>query len=514
MLLGRKPQTAGDRRLYTVDYSDWLAAREKITAGEAGVDHGSAVCDTVIISPSKRAVSFILDGGDDGDQFNILVTITTDADQRRQDRIEVFVGNNAGVSFSVSSQGPTGPLGRTGPTGFTGPPGTGPTGPSGGPTGLSGPTGATGATGPNVTGATGLTGETGYTGPTGRSGQAGVTGPAGPSSGPTGQTGATGVGGPAGSQGTPGGTGPTGYTGYTGPTGVAGSAVNTGATGPSGPTGHDGIDGTAVNTGATGRTGPTGPTGPTGNTGNTGPTGPLTGPTGFTGPTGPTGATGNTGQTGPTGAGSDPWGVGSTTTVPNRATWTATGSTGTIEDFTANSGLAGLRLRNNGKAANTNQLTFVSKAIPGGATWTVKARFRRFRGLHTWQQYGIFMHDTVNSRGFIFGITWEGAGIGRGKWTSVNTTPATSGTADNYWGTASALNDGWPFDWWLRIDVDATNYTYFYSLDGNYFVQVKAATSKTDFLTAAADKVGIAMNANDTAQTNEIVLECTSWSAA
>jgi hypothetical protein len=277
-ILGRRLQIVGDRKRYGVDYDTFLDQGETIAAVTITIDQGTATIEDQALSADKESVSFFLNGGTLGDQFNVILQATTSLGQIRYDRLEIFVGTNGGPTFLVGNEqlmlsivGPTGPAG-------------GPTGPAGGPTGDTGDTGPTGDDGP-----TGDTGPVGNTGSIGGPGNTGDTGPVGPT-GATGDTGSIGPTGPS---------GPTGL-GETGPVGPGGG--DTGATGPTGPEGPTGPTGQTGDTGAPSSvTGPTGPDGPTGQTGDTGAPSSVTGPTGNTGGTGNTGATGPTGSTGGTG---------------------------------------------------------------------------------------------------------------------------------------------------------------------------------------------------------------------
>lgn len=299
MLLGRAKQIVGQRLLVPVNYSDWLAPGEIVTSIVCTVDQGEATVDSETILPDAKRISFILDGGVLGDQFNVIIEANTSHGQRRYDTIQFFVQTNGGPTVTsqdgqllLSIIGPPGP---TGPsfTGPTGPPAlVGFTGPTGalGPTGSDGPTGPTGYTGPGGDGSIGPTGATGF----------GATGPTG-SVGGTGPTGSTGPAGAAAATGATGNTGPAGVAGPTGPTGAQGAAGGQGVTGPTGSVGATGAQGSASTV--------TGPTGPAGTAGVTGPTGAQgaggsQGPTGPTGSAGPTGAQGTQGVTGPTGSNS------------------------------------------------------------------------------------------------------------------------------------------------------------------------------------------------------------------
>ncbi len=292
-VLGHIDQKVGDSIQHEIDYSEWLRQGEILTSVFFTVDAGAATVTNITYFLNYKAVRFLLNGGNLGDQFNVIAFATTNFGQGRYDSINVGVQTNGGpVALAGQQTLMQSIMGNTGPTGVTGN-----TGPSGGPTGNTGNTGNTGPTG--RTGPTGVTGYTGFTGNTGNTGNTGAQGAASTVTGPTG------------SQGNAGAVGVTGPTGNTGSQGNAGAAStvtgptgNTGAVGATGPTGNTGAQG---NVGAASTvTGPTGNTGPTGAQGNAGAASTVTGPTGYTGntgPTGPTGNTGNTGNTGPTGIG-------------------------------------------------------------------------------------------------------------------------------------------------------------------------------------------------------------------
>ncbi len=205
MLVGRYKQLVGMRQRFVIDYRDWLATGEVLTSVVCTVDSGTATVDTITLANDEKSVSFFLDGGTLGDQFNVIVEADTSFTQRRYDTIEVFVETNGGpVAQSGNQQVLLSIIGPTGPAG------TGPTGPAGSIVGFTGPTGATGATGA----ASNVTGPSGPTGLAGNLGSIGATGP-------TGSTGVTGT------TGSPGFVGSNGATGDTGPTGSAAKAVPT-----------------------------------------------------------------------------------------------------------------------------------------------------------------------------------------------------------------------------------------------------------------------------------------------
>lgn len=234
-LIGNIVQEVNDARRYAVSYRDWLQEGEVINGVNYVIDAGSGA--VAIPNPKwndrQTEIYFILRDTMLNDQFNVIITVTTNFGQTRNDHISCLINTNGGpvlpggqTALMLSIIGPTGP---SGPTGLTG------------PQGFASNTGATGYTGPTGVGATGPQGPQGQAGPTG-------------STGPGGNTGSTGS---------------TGSQGNAGPTGLTGQQGSQGSTGPTGSAGPQGIQGS---------------TGPTGSQGNTGPTGPqgITGPTGYT----------------------------------------------------------------------------------------------------------------------------------------------------------------------------------------------------------------------------------------
>ena len=190
MLLGNIIQDVGDSRLWSVDYTAWLANGEVLTGATFTRDVGFA---TITIPPTlapygvqdKHAL-FILTDNAVGDQFNVIITVATSFGQSRTDRISASIQTNGGPVYVSSNStlylslvGPVGPTGSIGPTGQAGG--------GGGGSGGTGPTGPTGATGVGSTGPTGPTGATGVgsTGPTGPLGLTPITLGYGPTAGTT-----------------------------------------------------------------------------------------------------------------------------------------------------------------------------------------------------------------------------------------------------------------------------------------------------------------------------------------
>lgn len=147
-VLGKYIQTVGDRSRHEYR-ATWLKPGETLINVVYTVDQGTATVDGNGFSP--QAFWFFLNGGDLGDQFNVIVRQETSFGQTRYDHLEVFVETNGGPTIIGGHTGLL--LSLVGPPGPTGP--TGPGGGGGGGTGFTGPTGPSGPTGAGETGPTG-----------------------------------------------------------------------------------------------------------------------------------------------------------------------------------------------------------------------------------------------------------------------------------------------------------------------------------------------------------------------
>lgn len=138
-VLGKYRQTVGDRSRHEYR-ATWLRPGEALTGVSYTVDQGTATVESTGFSTTS--FWFFLNGGDLGDEFNVIVRQETSFGQVRYDHLSVFVETNGGATIIggntgllLSLVGPPGPTGLTGPTGpgggGTGAGGTGPTGPAG-----------------------------------------------------------------------------------------------------------------------------------------------------------------------------------------------------------------------------------------------------------------------------------------------------------------------------------------------------------------------------------------------
>lgn len=92
--LGKFVHTPVDRKRYIIDYSDWLNSGETLTAAsfQSVPNTGTpAVVDANTLT--SATVPLFVSGGDDGIQYQILVTVTTSLGQTKQD--EFFIRSRA-----------------------------------------------------------------------------------------------------------------------------------------------------------------------------------------------------------------------------------------------------------------------------------------------------------------------------------------------------------------------------------------------------------------------------------
>lgn len=90
MPLKKYVQTPGERKRYTINYSEWLDTGEALisvvfTPPGGGV--APLVVDDVMITPDTLGVQYYVSGGDDGSQYEVLVTATTGTGQIKEDTV-------------------------------------------------------------------------------------------------------------------------------------------------------------------------------------------------------------------------------------------------------------------------------------------------------------------------------------------------------------------------------------------------------------------------------------------
>ena len=88
-LLGSKPHTAGDTKKWTVSYEDWLENTASISQITVVPDLPSCTIGNIKILGSD--IVFFLSGGNVNDQLTLLLTMTDDLGNIKQDTLKFTV---------------------------------------------------------------------------------------------------------------------------------------------------------------------------------------------------------------------------------------------------------------------------------------------------------------------------------------------------------------------------------------------------------------------------------------
>jgi len=96
--LAKYVQASEERKRYAIDYSEWLDSGETIAtvAFEVETNVGATIpllIDGYAINGDDDGLILFVSGGDDGETYRVLVTITTSGGQTKEDFI-VFVISN------------------------------------------------------------------------------------------------------------------------------------------------------------------------------------------------------------------------------------------------------------------------------------------------------------------------------------------------------------------------------------------------------------------------------------
>lgn len=91
-ILGRFIQTPTERKKYTVNYTDWLAAGESIISfAYSSVPASPTPARIDAYSITSPTVPIYISGGVDGTQYKILITATTSLGQIKNDEVVIVV---------------------------------------------------------------------------------------------------------------------------------------------------------------------------------------------------------------------------------------------------------------------------------------------------------------------------------------------------------------------------------------------------------------------------------------
>jgi hypothetical protein len=88
--LAKYIKTPDERKRYTIDYSDWLDVGETVTDVAFAISNTTTpplVVEDDSLIDSSTGVAFFVGGGDDGETYEVLVTIDTSGAQIKQSLI-------------------------------------------------------------------------------------------------------------------------------------------------------------------------------------------------------------------------------------------------------------------------------------------------------------------------------------------------------------------------------------------------------------------------------------------
>ena len=88
MILDRVEQQVTEAKIYTIDYSQWLASGEEITDVTTTVDPVGTTPDLVanaVVATSKIAIELTVSGGEALISYTVSMNVTTDKGQIKTD---------------------------------------------------------------------------------------------------------------------------------------------------------------------------------------------------------------------------------------------------------------------------------------------------------------------------------------------------------------------------------------------------------------------------------------------
>lgn len=89
MRIGKFFKTSTERKRYKIDYDPWLDTGEKVSTVTYEVTNATTpvTVENSQVAADGRSVSFFVAGGADGQNYEVLVTMTTDGGQIKEDEI-------------------------------------------------------------------------------------------------------------------------------------------------------------------------------------------------------------------------------------------------------------------------------------------------------------------------------------------------------------------------------------------------------------------------------------------
>lgn len=91
MPLKKYVKAAGERKRYSIDYSEWLDTGETLSGVVFTIPGNSIsaplVVDDVMVEPDNTGVQYYVSGGVDGTNYEVIATATTSVLQIKEDSI-------------------------------------------------------------------------------------------------------------------------------------------------------------------------------------------------------------------------------------------------------------------------------------------------------------------------------------------------------------------------------------------------------------------------------------------
>jgi len=91
--IGKFRKAAADRKRYTVDYSNWMAADENVATVImwASSNPDGFTVDGYLVGTDLKTANFFVSGGVTDGEYSATITISTDKGQIKQDNIDYIV---------------------------------------------------------------------------------------------------------------------------------------------------------------------------------------------------------------------------------------------------------------------------------------------------------------------------------------------------------------------------------------------------------------------------------------
>lgn len=93
MRIGKFAKAPGDRKRYTIDYTQWLDDDETLVNVHTAVpdDPLGIYVDGVLIMENERHVVMFVSGGQEGRSYDLGIRVNTNADQTKDDFVTFVV---------------------------------------------------------------------------------------------------------------------------------------------------------------------------------------------------------------------------------------------------------------------------------------------------------------------------------------------------------------------------------------------------------------------------------------